>query len=78
MRRLAAALSCEDAAQGVYDLARSLGAPTALKDIGMPEAGLDQAADLATRNAYFNPRELTRAGLRQLLDDAYWGKRPAA
>src|SRR6266581_3644937 len=50
MRIAAHALGVKDAAQGVYDLAVRLGAPTALKDIGMPREGLDRAAKLATES----------------------------
>jgi alcohol dehydrogenase class IV len=76
LQRAAAALGTSDAAQGLYDLAQSIGAPVSLKDIGMPESGLDQAADLATQNPYYNPRPIERAAIRQLLDDAYHGRRP--
>jgi maleylacetate reductase len=77
MARIAAALGVANAAQGVFDLASRLGAPTALKDIGMPADGLDRAAELATTNAYGNPRPLDRGAIRQLLQDAWEGKRPA-
>ena len=62
--------------QGLYDLAKRLGAPTALKDIGMPADGLDRAAALATESPYYNPREPDRAQIRALLDDAFYGRRP--
>lgn len=78
MRVIAAALGAKDAAQGLYDLAKSIGAPTALKDIGMPEDGLDRAAQLATENPYYNPRPVEQEAVRQLLDDAFNGRRPAA
>ncbi|PND34066.1 maleylacetate reductase [Achromobacter pulmonis] len=78
MQRIAAALGASDAAQGVYDLARSLGAPTALREIGMREQDLDQACDIALRTPYPNPRPLERAALRALLQDAYEGRRPGA
>jgi maleylacetate reductase len=78
MRVIAAALGAKDAAQGLYDLAKAIGAPLALKDIGMPEDGLDRAAQLATENPYYNPRPVERDGVRRLLDDAYNGKRPSA
>ena len=42
----------------------------------MKEADLDRAADLATRNPYFNPRPVNRESIRRLLDDAYFGRRP--
>jgi alcohol dehydrogenase class IV len=78
MARVARALGVADAPTGLYDLAKGLGAPTALKDIGMPETGLDRAADLAVANPYWNPRPIERAGIRALLDDAFWGRRPGA
>ena len=61
---------------GIYDLAAALGAPLALEDIGMPADGLDRAAELATTNPYWNPRPLERGAIRQLLQDAWEGKRP--
>ena len=67
-----------DAAQGLYDLAARIGAPVALKAIGMPADGLDRAARLATEHPYANPRPIEYAGVRQLLDEAYRGTRPAA
>ena len=42
--RIARALGTRDAAAGLYDLAQQLGAPVALRDIGMPASGLDCAA----------------------------------
>ena len=41
MAAIARALGAGDAAQGAYDLAVALGAPVALRDLGMPEAGID-------------------------------------
>jgi maleylacetate reductase len=77
MRVVAAALGASDAAQGLHDLAQRLGAPLALKDIGMPEDGLDRAAQLASDSPYANPAPIDHGGLRKLLDDAYHGRRPA-
>jgi len=77
MRLVADALGARDAAQGLFDLAVRLGAPTALKDIGMPADGLDRAARLATENPYDNPQPIEYAGVRQLIEDAYQGTRPA-
>jgi alcohol dehydrogenase class IV len=76
MRLIAGALGASDAAQGLYDLAVRIGAPTSLKALGMPQDGLDRAATLATTNPYYNPRPIDFAGVRQLLENAYEGKRP--
>ena len=76
MTRIARALGAGAAPTGAYDLAKALGAPTALRDIGMPESGLDRAAELATTNAYWNPRPLERSAIRKLLQQAWEGRRP--
>lgn len=76
MARASRALGGSDPAQKLFDLARDAGAPTALRDIGMPEAGLDRAADLAVANPYWNPRPFSRDDIRKLLDAAWHGRRP--
>ena len=75
--RVGRALGGASGPQAVYDLARDNGAPVALRDIGMKEADLDRACDIAMRNQYPNPRPLERIALRQLLQDAFEGVRPA-
>ena len=76
MKRIARALGSGNAAQGLFDLELQAGGPTALRDIGMPEADLDHAADLVIADPYWNPRPVERAGIRALLDDAWHGRRP--
>jgi maleylacetate reductase len=76
MRRIARALGGKQAATGLYDLAAAIGAPLALKEIGFQEQDLDQAAEIATRNPYYNPRPVSRDGIRRLLEDAFHGRRP--
>ncbi len=76
MQSIAAALQGTNAAQAVFDLARNNGAPVALRDIGMKEADLDVACDIAMQNQYPNPRALERLAIRQLLQDAFDGRRP--
>ncbi len=73
MRRVAAALGVNDAARGLFDLVRSLGAKTALKDIGMPEEGIERAVALATTNPYYNPAPIRADAIRALLRAAYEG-----
>jgi alcohol dehydrogenase class IV len=76
MKRIAAALGAKDAADGIYDLIGEIGAPRALKDIGMPADGIEKALDLALTARYPNPRPLERDALRTLLQNAYEGARP--
>jgi maleylacetate reductase len=78
MRRIARALEAKSAPQAVFDLAQDNGAPVALRDIGMKAQDLDKACDIALQNQYPNPRPLERTAIRQLLQDAYEGKRPEA
>lgn len=78
MRAIAGALNGKSAAQAVFDLAKDNGAPVALRDIGMKEADLDKACDIAMQNQYPNPRPLERAAIRQLLQDAFEGARPGS
>ena len=80
MERISRALGGADAAQGLFDLARDNCAPVALRDIGMLEAELDRAADLAVSNPYWNPRPIGASGrdeIRELLQCAFEGTRPA-
>ena len=76
MQAISWALGAETAAGGIFDLAKTVGAPTALKDLGLDEKNLDRAADIATRAPYYNPQPVDRDGVRALLDAAYHGRRP--
>jgi maleylacetate reductase len=76
MDRIARALGADSAATGLYDLAASLGAPVSLEALGMRREQLDKAADLAVQNPYYNPRPVTREGIRELLENAFAGRRP--
>jgi maleylacetate reductase len=78
MRRVSRALGAKSAAQGAFDLAKNNGAPVALRDIGMKAGDLERACDIALHNQYPNPRLLERGAIRQLLQDAFEGKRPSA
>ncbi|AMM87155.1 maleylacetate reductase [Martelella sp. AD-3] len=63
--------------RGLYRFAREIGAPLALRDLGMSEADLDKAAELAVANAYWNPRPVERDAIRALLQAAWSGDMPA-
>lgn len=75
-QRLETALGTAKVASALWELGQAVGAPRSLAALGLSEADLDKAADLVTRSPYFNPREVTRAAVRQLLDDAHAGVVP--
>jgi maleylacetate reductase len=60
----------------LHDFAKSLGAPTALRDIGLKEADIERAAQLAAANPYPNPRPFDEAAIGTLLRHAWAGDRP--
>lgn len=63
--------------QALHDLARRLGAPLALRDIGMAEADIAKAAELATQKPYWNPQPVSREEIETLLKAAWAGDPPA-
>ena len=70
-------LGGENAGRALYDFGKSLGAPLALKSLGVTEADLDHAADLAVQKPYPNPQPVTREDIRALLQSAWAGDVPA-
>jgi alcohol dehydrogenase class IV len=76
MAALARALTSEAPARALYDLARAHGAPYSLRELGMREADLDRAADLASTDPYWNPRPIERTAVRTLLQRAWEGTAP--
>jgi len=76
MARIAQALQADDAARGLFDLAKATGAKMALRDLGMPEEGIDKAADLAVQKPYWNPRPIEREPVRALIARAWAGEPP--
>ncbi len=74
--RPAAALFGGQLGGGLWDFARELGAPLALRDLGLGEDDLDRAAELAVQNPYWNPRPIEKAAIRALLGRAWSGERP--
>ncbi|MGC8524729.1 MAG: hypothetical protein ACP5M5_10635 [Acidibrevibacterium sp.] len=71
----AAALFGGNLAGGLWDFARSLGAPMALRDLGLAPSALDRVADLAVKNPYPNPSPVTRNAIHALLERAFTGER---
>jgi alcohol dehydrogenase class IV len=75
--RLAMALGVPDPVIGLHELARRLGTPMSLREIGMPEGGIDQAAELAMKNPYWNPRPIEQDAIRDLIARAWRGEAPS-
>ncbi|MCY1550069.1 Maleylacetate reductase [compost metagenome] len=76
MARIARALGVDNAAQGLFDLAASNGAPIRLADIGMKEVDLARAVEIACSSPYWNPRPIEPVAIRKLLENAFNGTRP--
>lgn len=62
--------------QGLFDFARSIGAPMSLRELGFAEADLDRATEIAASSPYPNPRPFDRQSLSTLLRQAWNGDRP--
>jgi maleylacetate reductase len=62
--------------RGLWELAGRIGAPRALRELGLAEADLDRAAAIAAEDPYWNPRRVTREGVRALLGAAWAGEPP--
>ena len=60
----------------LWAFANKLGAPLALRDLGLNETDLDRATEVALSKPYWNPREITATGIRALLQDAWSGAAP--
>jgi len=74
---IAKALNANSAGAGLFAFAQQLQAPMSLRELGMPEHGIDQAAEQAMANPYWNPRQLEHNEIRQLISNAYHGNAPA-
>lgn len=76
--RMAAALGEPDVAGAIFDLARRIGAPAGLAEIGMPADRLDEAAALVAGASAGTSVEISERDARTLLDHAFAGRRPAS
>jgi maleylacetate reductase len=66
------------AGAGLWDFAKATGAPQRLTDLGLAQADLPRAAEIAMKNSYWNPRPFTETDIRNLLQAAWNGTRPAS
>ena len=73
MIAVARALGEDNAIRGLQRLKEKLLGPLSLRDLGMPEEGIDRAAAAACANPYWNPRPLELSAIRELISNAYHG-----
>lgn len=66
-----------DPAIAFAELLREAGLPISLAELGMPVEGIEEAVDLALRDAYANPRPLEREALLTTLKNAHAGNVPS-
>ncbi|MFV5503100.1 maleylacetate reductase [Acinetobacter sp. 226] len=64
------------AAQALFQLISELDAPTALSSLGLTQADLDKATDIALSNPYWNPEPIEKNAIRHLLQNAFEGNQP--
>ncbi|EPS39965.1 hypothetical protein H072_6294 [Dactylellina haptotyla CBS 200.50] len=67
-----------DPVKGLNVLLNSLGVKRALKDFGMKEEDVDKAAEIATSNPYYNPREIKKEEIREVIRRAVVGEEARA
>jgi maleylacetate reductase len=77
MGSLARALRADDGPAGLWDLARRIGAPTSLTDVGFDQAHVDDASAIIARANITTPRHADEVGIRRVLHAALDGSRPA-
>lgn len=73
LKALQRATGAKDPAASLRELSLDLGAPASLRELGFSEDHIETAVNLATRNPYANPREITPEGIRRLLTAALNG-----
>jgi alcohol dehydrogenase class IV len=67
-----------DAIHGLNVLLSKINVKRGAKDFGMKEEDIDKAADLALASAYWNPRPIERAPIRELLRRVWAGEQARA
>ncbi|MFJ4268430.1 maleylacetate reductase [Paenarthrobacter nicotinovorans] len=75
---IARATGADDPSDFLRQLSLQLGAPSSLRELGLTDQDIEIATEIATRNPYANPREVTPEGIRGLLRAALNGDAPHA
>ena len=76
MTRVARALGRPDPPRVLFELAGRLGAKRSLRDLGMPQDGIEQVVEQTMATPYPNPRPLDRSAIRELIIRAWKGEPP--
>jgi alcohol dehydrogenase class IV len=73
MSRLSVAVQAQDAAASIQRLARELGGPTSLAELGLTHDDIAPCVHLATASPYPNPRPVTAGAVQAILTAALEG-----
>ena len=76
LARVARAVGAGRAASGLWALNRSLSTPSSLRELGMPEHGIERAAEQVMQDRYWNPQLLERDAVCAMLRRAWNGDPP--
>lgn len=63
---------------GLWDFAKTCGAPMRLSDLGLTREDITKATAIAAESPYANPRAVSRDAIQAILEAAWEGRRPAA
>jgi len=75
MAKIARSLNAPDAVTGIFRLTERLGAPNNLAALGMPESGIDEAAQLVVSPPPWNPRTVDFTGVKEILERSFEGRK---
>ena len=78
MEQLAQALDVIDPITGLFELNQELGIQMSLRELGMPESGIETIVQLVMDTPYWNPRPMNRNEIRKLLKRVWAGLPPMA
>ncbi len=77
MKAIERALGLGDAGTGLWEFNRRLGLETGFGALGMLEDGIDEIADILAGMTFSNPVSFDRAGLREVVAQAWAGEKPS-
>lgn len=69
-------MGVKDPVSSLFDLLESCGLANSLYKIGLKEDQIEEAVSRALKRQYFNPKPITEEGIRELLKEAFQGKKP--